>query len=94
MTTDFSKKIEILGQFYMLYKEDSGGMSDFIDFNDIGLPLAYLAAEGLCEVSEDGAKYIAETWDIFLSSLGLEDEGFDDLDVIMMKAKNGSWPSD
>ena len=94
MTTDFSKKVEILGQFFMLYQHDSKGMSDFIEFNDIGLPLAYLSAEGLCEISEDGKKYVAETWDIFLSSLGLEDEGFDDLDMIMMKAKEGTWPSD
>lgn len=94
MTTDFSKKVEILGQFFMLYQHDSKGMSDFIEFNDIGLPLAYLSAEGLCEINEDGKKYVAETWDIFLSSLGLEDEGFDDLDMIMMKAKEGTWPSD
>jgi hypothetical protein len=87
MTTDFSKKIEILGQFYMRYR-DEGEMSDFIEFNDIGLPLAYLTAEGLCEISDDGAKYIAETWDIFLSSLGLQDEGFHDLDQMLSKSKD------
>jgi hypothetical protein len=25
-------------------------LSEFIDFNDIGLPLAYLASEGLCDI--------------------------------------------
>ena len=86
MTTDFSKKVEILGQFYIQFR-DEGDMEDFVEFNDIGLPLAYLAAEGLCEISDDGAKYIAETWDIFLSSLGLQDDGFDNLDQILSKAK-------
>jgi hypothetical protein len=86
MTTDFSKKIEILGEFYMQYR-DEGDMSDFIEFNDIGLPLAYLAAEGLCEISDDGAKYIAETWDIFMSSLGVEDTGFDNLAELLLKSK-------
>jgi hypothetical protein len=70
MTTDFSKKVEILGQFYIQFR-DEGDMADFVEFNDIGLPLAYLAGEGLCEISDDGAKYIAETWDIFLLISGV-----------------------
>ena len=87
MTTDFSNKIEILGQLYMQYR-DEGDFVEFIEFNDIGLPLAYLAAEGLCQVSDDGAKYIAETWDLFLVTLGLKDTGFDDLGEMFLKSKS------
>ena len=85
MTTDFSKKVEILGQFYMNFRDDDE-LSDFMEFNDIGLPLAYLAEEGLCEISDDGKKYVAESWDLFLASLGVEDTGFDSLDEIFKKA--------
>lgn len=87
MTTDFSNKIEILGQLYIQYRDETD-FTEFIEFNDIGLPLAYLAAEGLCQVSDDGAKYIAETWDLFLSTLGLEDTGFDNLGEMFLKSKD------
>jgi hypothetical protein len=78
MMTDFSKQVEILGQFYMSAR-DNKEMSEFIEFNDIGLPLAYLASEGLCDISDDGKKYVAETWDLLLVSLGVIDTGFDSL---------------
>ena len=79
--TDFSKKITILGEFYISYR-DNKELEDFITFNDLGLPLAYLASEGLCEVSEDGMKYIAETWDLFLAALEIQDTGFTSLNQI------------
>lgn len=83
--TDFSKKCEILGMFYIRFR-DTQDLSEFIEFNDIGLPLAYLASEGLCDISDDGKKYVAETWDLFLASLGVQDIGFDDLQQVLDKA--------
>ena len=77
--TDFSNKIDILGELYANYKDDQN-LKDFIEFNDLGLPLAYLTREGLCEVSDDGERYISETWELFVKSLGIEDTGFDDID--------------
>jgi len=90
MTTDFSDVCNILGEFYVTYKDDET-FSDFIEFNDLGLPLAYLASEGLCQISDDGNKYITETWSKFLSALEiLNDEGFDTLDELMVVAS--VWP--
>lgn len=86
MTTDFSKRVEILGEFYFTYRDDVE-LKDFIYFNDLGLPLAYLASEELCEVSEDGVQYINQTWDILMTSLGIEDIGFEDLDNMMKFAE-------
>jgi hypothetical protein len=76
--TDFSDRIDILGELYASYRQDEN-FKDFIEFNDLGLPLAYLSREGLCEVSDDGERYISETWELFIKSLGLEDTGFNDL---------------
>lgn len=84
MTTDFSNQINILGEFYINYREDSE-LKDFLEFNDIGLPLAYLASEGLCEISEDGKKYVAESWEMFLLAMGITDEGFENLGEIFAK---------
>ena len=85
--TDFTKVCEILGTLYANYKEDEE-FKDFIDFNDLGLPLAFLASENLCEVSDDGARYITETWTLFVHSLGLQDLGFDTLDQMLTMAAN------
>lgn len=81
MKTDFSKQVEILGDFYIQFR-DNEKMKEFIQFNDIGLPLAYLTSEGLCEVSEDGKKFIAETWELMLNIVGVEDTGFDHITEI------------
>jgi len=77
--TDFTNMCEILGSLYANYKEDED-LKDFIEFNDLGLPLAYFVSEDLCQVSDDGARYITETWQLFLASMGLEDTGWDALD--------------
>jgi len=86
MTTDFSKKTEILGEFYFTYRDDAE-LKDFIEFNDLGLPLAYLASEGLCTVSEEGTDYINQTWAMLMASLEIEDIGFEDIDAMMKFAE-------
>ncbi len=85
MTTDFSKVCDILGMFYFRFR-DTDDLSQFFEFNDVGLPLSYLASEGLCEISEDGQKYVAETWKVFLVSLGIEDTGYTELQEVLDKA--------
>ena len=84
--TDFSKKCSILGELYINYKDNSK-LKDFVEFNDLGLPLAYLSSEGLCELSTDGERYIEETWILFVKSLGIEDVGFEDLDEKIAQKK-------
>jgi hypothetical protein len=85
--TDFTKVCEILGTLYVNYKDDEE-LQDFIEFNDLGLPLAYLASENLCQVSDDGARYITETWALFLESLGLEDIGFEALNQMLSMSED------
>ncbi len=92
MTTSFSNKVEILAEFFLLYNQDEHE-KDFITQNDIGLPLAWLISQDLCQVSAEGKQYIVETWETFLSTLGIsKDEGFDSLEELMVKASVESWP--
>lgn len=84
--TDFINKVSILGSFYSDYRDDEE-LQDFFEFNDIGMPLAYLSKEGLCEVSDDGRKYIAESWDTLLIFLGVEDIGFVTLEHLLSFSK-------
>ena len=87
--TDFSNICDILGDLYSNYKEDKN-FRDFIEFNDLGLPLAYLTSENLCEPSDDGIRYVTETWDLFLAGLKVKDEGFEDLDQLLGFAEEKS----
>jgi hypothetical protein len=49
--------------------------------------LAYLVSENLCEVSDDGARYITETWELFLAGLKMKDEGFESLEQLFAIAE-------
>lgn len=79
----------ILGDFYINYKNDSA-IGDFIEFNDIGLPLAYLKSEGLCVLTDQSHMYIQETFDLLLATLGVDDIGYDSLEHLLSTAEEKS----
>ena len=71
-------KAFILGDLYSNYREDKG-FREFIGYNDLGLPLAYFLSEGLIiELSVDAIRYIEETWELFIVSLGVKEENITD----------------
>jgi hypothetical protein len=56
---------------------------DFIDYNDIGLPLAYCIANDIVISTDISERFINETFELFISGLELEDTGFETLDDIL-----------
>lgn len=87
--TDIDMQCIILGDFYINYKNDSA-IGDFIEFNDIGLPLAYLKSEGLCVLTDQSHMYIQETFDLLLATLGVDDIGYDSLEHLLSTAEEKS----
>ena len=85
MTTDFSNKISILAELWMNYREDDH-LDDFMEYNDLGLPMAYLLMNEIVLPSEQSALYIDETFDLLLSALSVEDKGFESLDELLAAA--------
>ena len=81
MVTDFENQASILAKLYMNYKDDVQ-FEDFVEYNDVGLPLAYLMSEGLSIPTDDGVRYIQETWELFLGGLNIEDTGFETLEDV------------
>ena len=84
--TSFESKLEILGQLSSAAKEGDELTDEFIEFvsqHDLGLPLAYLASEGLCSLSDQGISYISETWTALLKLCEMEDQGFESLEDIL-----------
>jgi hypothetical protein len=72
MSTSFSTKCEILAEVHV----ESGfnpNLDEFRQVNDIGLPLAYLIAQGLVEPKgDDSLKYVEDTWRMLCESLDLD----------------------
>ena len=78
--TDFYIKCQILGH---MYRDNMEEFKDFMEFNDLGFPLAYFNSEGLALPSVDGVRFVEETWDLLLAELNLSDTGFEDLDHLL-----------
>lgn len=77
--TSFGNKCEILGDLWLNYREDEE-FKDFIEYNDIGLPLAYIIANQIVQTTPVAEKFVNETFDLLLSGMEVEDTGFESLD--------------
>lgn len=77
-------RCEILGDLWINYRSDEDFQS-FIEYNDIGLPLAYLLSAKVVKTVDDMAvAFIDETFDLLLASLELEEDiGFTSLEELL-----------
>jgi hypothetical protein len=82
MTTTFSNQALILADLWLNYRDDSE-FSDFVSYNDLGLPLSYAIANGIVENNPVAQKFVEETFALLLAGLGLEDTGFELLDDLL-----------
>jgi len=82
-STTYSNKIEILSELWSNYRHDEE-FTDFVEYNDIGLPLAYLLSNEIVKKTEMSERFIEETFSLLLAGLGIdEDTGFENLDEIL-----------
>jgi hypothetical protein len=86
MATTFSSKCFILGTLF-IQESDNEEFSNFFEFNDIGLPLAYSQSQGLCEVTDNGKTWIEGSWGELMEALAIEDTGFENLNEVFALAK-------
>ena len=82
MPNIYLNKIAILAELWMNYKDDEQ-LKEFIEYNDLGLPAAYLAHTNLATPSEQAIAFINETYDLFVASLGVDDEEYTTLDELL-----------
>lgn len=82
MTTTFPNKLSILSDLWLNYR-DTEEFTEFIEYHDIGLPLAYLLESEIVKSTDAATKLIDETFSALLSALGQEDLNFTDLDEIL-----------
>lgn len=71
--TSFETVCSILAELWSNYRQDKE-LNDFIEYNDLGLPLAFLIDANLVSPSDQAKIYVLETWEILLSALGLDND--------------------
>jgi hypothetical protein len=75
-------KITILAELWMNYRDDED-LQDFIEYNDLGLPMAYLLMNELVLPTDKSELYINETYDLLVGALGVPDKNWDSLDEML-----------
>jgi hypothetical protein len=85
--TSFQDKASILADLWLNYRQDVE-FADFIEYNDIGLPLAYAIANEIVKTTDIATRFIEETFDLLLDGLDLDDDtGFENLDDLLASAE-------
>lgn len=74
MATDFNIRSAILAELWMNFRDDAN-LQDFFEYNDLGLPLAYVINTELAMPTETGKIYVNETFDLLCAAIGVDPEG-------------------
>lgn len=83
---DYADKTGILGQLWIDHRENED-FSLFMEYNDIGLPLSYVVAEGLVpSLTELGEDYIDETIEMFFKLLEISEQEVELLPTINLNS--------
>lgn len=87
MKTTNENKISILADLWIDYRDDLD-FADFVEYNDISLPLAYCLDNKIVEPTSKALAFIDETFNLLLTGLGIEeDTGFEDLSALLEQAE-------
>jgi hypothetical protein len=81
MTTQ-PNKMAILADLWLNYRGDDE-FKDFVDYNDLGLPIAYAIANGIVDSNQMAEQFINESFDLLLAGLGVDDEDFETLEDML-----------
>ena len=86
-STNYTDKCSILAELWLSYRNDEQ-FQDFIEYNDLGLPIAYAIDNSIVKSTEMAQRFVEESFDVFLASLNVEDTGFENLDDLLNIAEN------
>lgn len=83
MATSYENKCAILSDLWLNYRDDPEFI-DFYEYNDIGLPLAYILDAKIVESTTMAEAFIEETFSLLLAGLEIEeDTGFESLEDLL-----------
>ena len=81
-STAYTDKCGILAELWLNYRQDEQ-FTDFTEYNDLGLPLAYAIENDIVRSTDMAQRFIEETFDLLLASLIIDDTGFENLDDLL-----------
>ena len=82
----YSKKCLILSDFWLNYKDEED-FDDFVAYNDIGLPLAFMIAEDIVVSNPVAEVYVNEAWELLCSALNVDSKkDYDSLEDMFIDA--------
>jgi hypothetical protein len=70
----------------MNYRDDEE-LQDFVEYNDLGLPLSYFLMNEIVLPTDQAEIYINETYDLLIASLTVEDKQWESLDEMLGGAR-------
>lgn len=79
----FDNKCAVLADLWMQYRFDKQ-FEDFVSYNDLGLPLAFLVGEELVKPAPLAKDMINETYALLLSALEREDGDYESIEDLMV----------
>lgn len=82
MSTNIETKCEILSDLWIDYRGEET-FEDFIEYNDLALPLAFAVANSIVNITPKAEMFISESFELLLAALGIEDEGFESLEDML-----------
>lgn len=89
INTPYFRKCQILSDFWLNYR-DQEGFEDFIEYNDLALPLAFAIAENIVESTKIAETYVLEGWELLCGALGLDANlDYQSIDDMFLEAGKG-----
>lgn len=82
-TTTFHDMCNILSELWVDYREEND-LYDFVKFNDLGLPMAFMVSERLVTPTDRAKEMIEDTFAMLLTALEVEDAGFTSIEDLML----------
>lgn len=77
--TPLTNKANILSELWLNYRTDDQ-FKDFVEYNDLGLPLSYVLSQGIVSYTPQAESFVNETFSLLLEALDIEEDlGYDDL---------------
>lgn len=82
----YSKKCFLLSDFWLNYKNEAE-FEDFVDYNDIGLPLAFMITEDIVLSTPVAEVYVNEAWELLCAALQVDSkQDYDSLEDMFIDA--------
>jgi hypothetical protein len=76
---DFADKAGVIGQLWIEFRNDED-FSAFMEYNDLGCPMAYMVAEGMIkELTPVGEGMVEETFKMFAELVEVTEQEIDEV---------------